>query len=207
MLRFRLRPRTERRYRTPLGAHQLWMVSLSAPVSRDRDASRTTLYPFTRIDDDKARLWLAGQWEIATREELLGRLGGLARSGYRASARARYGVEPLAWDIALYTDITRRGFGCGLLDEADAWNLLRNVVPQLARTYDSWQEYAEDYLLGRRIWREDLSGRASSPQSLPAPQSVADAHVAALLDPADRKSPWNLVPWDAIRRPDRPVGR
>ncbi|MZD05576.1 hypothetical protein GTW43_10825, partial [Streptomyces sp. SID5785] len=39
------RPRAERRYPQPLSAHQLWMVSLSAPVSRDRDVSRTTLYP------------------------------------------------------------------------------------------------------------------------------------------------------------------
>ena len=53
------KPRTGRRYPTPLTAHQLWMVSLSAPVSRDHDASRTTLYPFTRIDDDSARSWLA----------------------------------------------------------------------------------------------------------------------------------------------------
>ena len=36
----------------PLTTHQLWMVSLSAPVSRDRDAARITLYPFTRPDDD-----------------------------------------------------------------------------------------------------------------------------------------------------------
>ncbi|MZD05465.1 DUF1266 domain-containing protein, partial [Streptomyces sp. SID5785] len=174
--------------------------------SRDRDVSRTTLYPFARIDDASARHWLADQWEIATREELLVRLGGLARSGYRTAARARLGVEPLAWDMALYTDLTRRGFGCGLLDEADAWNLLKNVVPQLARTYDSWQEYAEHYLLGRAVWREGLSGRASE-ASLPAPQEVADAHLRALLDPDDRRSPWNRTPWDTIRHPDRAPGR
>ncbi|MBO1335468.1 DUF1266 domain-containing protein [Streptomyces sp. VRA16 Mangrove soil] len=179
------------------------MVSLSAPVSRDRDASRTTLYPFTHLADDKARHWLAQEWEIHTREQLIGRLGDLARSGYRAAARARLGVEPLAWDIALYTDLTRRGFGCGLLTEADAWNLLKNVVPQVARTYNSWQEYADHYLLGRMVWRDDL-GRRADPRdaSFPAPQATADAHLRRLLDPAEAKSPWNLAPWDTIRRPD-----
>lgn len=194
----RSRPKAERRYRTPLTLHQLWMISLSAPVSRDKDASRTTLYPFTRLDDDKARRWLVEEWEIDTREELIGRLGGLARSGYRAAARARLGVEPLAWDIALYTDITRRGFGCGLLDEADAWNLLKNVVPQVAGTYNSWREYADHYLLGRMVWHDRLRGTPDAP----APQAVADAHLRALLDPAARRSPWNLAPWDTIRRPD-----
>jgi hypothetical protein len=200
------RPRAERRYPQPLGTHQLWLVSLSAPVNHDRDASRTTLYPFTRIDEGKARSWLAGQWEITTREQLLARLGGLTRAGYRATARARLGVEPLAWDMALYADLTRRGFGCGLLQEADAWNLLKNVVPQLASTYHSWREYAEHYLLGRAVWREGLSGRAPQ-DALPAPQEVAEAHVETLLDPANRRSPWNRAPFDAIREPDRPLRR
>ncbi|MGY0019483.1 DUF1266 domain-containing protein [Streptomyces sp. cg35] len=192
--------KTEREYPAPLTAHQLWMVSLSAPVSRDRGASRTTLYPFTRIDDDKALRWLAEQWGIGTRQELIGRLGGLARSGYRAGARARLGVEPLAWDIALYTDITRRGFACGMLTEADAWNLLKNVVPQVAGTYNSWREYADHYLLGRTVWRDGLQGTPEA--SFPAPQADADAHLRSLLDPAAVASPWNQAPWDAIRQPD-----
>jgi hypothetical protein len=113
-------PKAARKYPVPLTTHQLWMVSLSAPVSRDRDASRTTLYPFTRIDDDKAVRWLADHWGITSREELVGRLDGLARSGYRASARLRLGVEPLAWDAGLYADISRRGFAAGMLSEAEA---------------------------------------------------------------------------------------
>ena len=83
------KPKVESKYPTPLTMHQLWMVSLSAPVSRDKDASRTTLYPFTRVDDGKAEKWLADQWEITAPEQLLGRLSGLASTGYRAMARRR----------------------------------------------------------------------------------------------------------------------
>jgi hypothetical protein len=36
----------------------------------------------------------------------------------------------------------------------------------------------------------------------PAPQSVADAHLKSLLDPANKTSPWNMAPWDAIGNPD-----
>ncbi|MEB8339194.1 DUF1266 domain-containing protein [Streptomyces endophyticus] len=195
-----IKPRTQRVYRTPLTPHQLWMVSLSAPVRPGKGASRTTLYPFTRVDDDKARRLLAGQWETGTRDELLGRLGTLARSGFRERARARLGVEPLAWDIALYADAARCGFAAGLLSEADAWNLLKNVVPQVARTYNTWQEYADHYLLGLSVWREGAQGTPS--ESLLAPRDVADAHVKSLLDPANRKSPWRRAPLDVIRRPD-----
>ena len=194
------RPKATRRYPVPLTMHELWMVSLSAPVSRDRNASRTTLYPFTRIDDDSARAWLADQWEITSREQLVGRLDGLARSGYRAKAQRMLGVSPLAWDAALYVDISRRGFACGLISEADAWTAMRNIVPAVVRSYGSWREYADHYLLGRRVWRDGL--RAGRREVLPAPQSDADAHLRSLLDPANRASPWNLAPWDVIRHPD-----
>lgn len=197
-------PKTSRRYPVPLTTHQLWMVSLSAPVSRDSGASRNTLYPYTRIDDDSARRWLAEQWEITSREELVDRLDDLSRSGYRARALQVTGVAPLAWDAALYVDITRRGFGCGLIDEPDAWTALKNIVPAVVGTYGSWQEYAAHYLLGRQVWREGLQGRAESASDLPAPQTTADAHLRALLDPANRSSPWNLAPWGTISHPDRP---
>ncbi|MFF7163106.1 DUF1266 domain-containing protein [Streptomyces sp. NPDC008086] len=185
----------------PLTAHQLWMVSLSAPVTRDRSASRTTLYPFTRIDDDGARRWLAEQWEITSRAQLVGRLDELSRSGYRARAYRVTGVSPLAWDAALYVDIARRGFACGLIDEADAWTALKNIVPAVVGTYASWQEYAAHYLLGRKVWREGLRGTADD--GFPAPQATADAHLRALLDPENRSSPWNLAPWNTISHPDR----
>jgi hypothetical protein len=196
-----MKPRAARRYPVPLTTHQLWMVSLSAPVSRDRNASRTTLYPFTRIDDESARRWLADQWQITSREKLVGRLDGLARSGYRARAYQQVGVSPLAWDAALYVDISRRGFACGLLTEADAWTALKNIVPSVVRTYASWHEYADHYLLGRKVWRDGLRGTQDA--SFPAPQSDADAHLSSLLDPANRASPWNLAPWDTITHPDR----
>ncbi|WP_367323178.1 DUF1266 domain-containing protein [Streptomyces sp. HUAS ZL42] len=195
-------PKAIRRYPVPLTMHQLWMVSLCAPVSRDRSASRTTLYPFTRIDDDGARRWLADQWEITSREQLADRLDDLAVRGYRSRAYQLTGVAPLAWDAALYVDISRRGFACGLLSEADAWTALKNIVPTVVRTYASWREYADHYLLGRQVWRDGLQGRADA-TDLPAPQAAADAHLRSLLDPANRSSPWNLAPWDTISHPDR----
>jgi hypothetical protein len=177
------------------------MVSLSAPVSRDRNASRTTLYPFRRIDDDSARSWLAEQWEIGSRQVLVDRLDELSRSGYRARAQQVLGVAPLAWDAALYVDIARLGFGCGMITEAEAWTALKNIVPSVVRTYASWQEYADHYLLGRKVWQDGLGGGRD--ETFPAPQSAADAHLSALLDPANRASPWNLAPWDTISHPDR----
>ncbi|MEV0179213.1 DUF1266 domain-containing protein [Streptomyces sp. NPDC050625] len=194
------KPKATRRYPVPLTMHQLWMVSLSAPVNHDRDASRTTLYPFTRIDDDSARCWLAERWEITSRDKLVGRLAGLARTGYRVRAQQLTGVAPLAWDAALYVDVARRGFACGMITEHEAWTALKSIVPSVARTYASWQEYADHYLLGRKVWRDGL--RSTQDAGSPAPQATAEAHVRSLLDPVNRAGPWNLAPWDAIYQPD-----
>ncbi|AVH58845.1 MULTISPECIES: DUF1266 domain-containing protein [Streptomyces] len=196
----RRKPKATRKYPVPLTMHQLWMVSLSAPVNWDKDASRTTLYPFTRIDDDKAGQWLADKWEITSREALVRRLDGLARTGYRTRALQRLGVEPLAWDAGLYVDLSRRGFACGMLSEAETWTALKNIVPAVVRSYASWNEYAEHYLLGRSVWREGLPGPRDA--NFPAPQSASDAHLKSLLDPANKSSPWNQAPWDAISHPD-----
>lgn len=191
----------ERKYPVPLTLHQLWMVSLCAPVSREARASRLTLYPYKHVNDGRARKWLTEKWEISTRPALLGRLDDLARVGYRARAEQRFDVSPLAWDIALYVDVVRNGFAAGHLEEADAWRLLHQIVPQARGVYGSWAQYAQGYLMGRLVWMDLLRGTES--ESFPAPQSVSDEHLRRLLDPANIESPWHLAPWEAIGRPDR----
>ncbi|MBO8184097.1 DUF1266 domain-containing protein [Streptomyces spirodelae] len=190
-------------YEPPLSTHQLWLVSLAAPVNRSPEASRTTLYPFRSRDDAAAERWLREQWEIPDRDELLHRLAGLLEDGYRAPLREQTGRDPLAWDIALYTDVVRKGYAAGHLDAPTAWNLLRATVMPTVAAYDSWHEFATDYLLVRKVWMEGLRGRAD--EDFPAPQAVSDAHLRALLDPAQHASPWNRAPWHVISLPDRPL--
>lgn len=193
----------EHKYPVPLTTHQLWIVSLCAPVNRGSDASRTTLYPFKRIDDERARRWLTENWEIPSHAKLLDALGGLAQRGYRAQIADRFGLSPLAWDIALYVDVVRNGFAAGHVDEPEAWRLLWSVVQPAATTYGSWKAYADDYLLGRIVWMGMLRGTPD--EDFPAPQEVSDDHIRDLLEAPD--SPWNMVPWQAINEPDRPAGR
>ena len=77
-------------------------------------------------------------------------------------------------------------------------------MPTVVRTYGSWAEYADHYLLGRKVWRDALRHAAgASDAGLPAPRAAADTHLRSLLDPANRSSPWNLAPWATISHPDR----
>jgi hypothetical protein len=187
----------------PLSAHQLWLVSLCAPVNRGSEASRATLYPFWYRDDAKAERWLREQWEIPHRDELLRRLDGLLREGYRAPLSRQTGSEPLAWDVALYTDVVRKGYAAGHLDAPTAWQLLGALVKPTVAVYDSWHAFAGDYLLVRKIWMEGLRGTPD--EDFPAPQAVSDTHLRTLLDPVNHASPWNRAPWHVISLPDRPL--
>ncbi|MGP3979425.1 DUF1266 domain-containing protein [Streptomyces sp. 8N114] len=200
---FRRRRSPQPPYEPPLSTHQLWQVSLSAPVNRGREASRTTLYPFRHRDDAEAERWLREEWEIPGREELLYRLDDLLREGYRAPLRAQTGADPLAWDVALYVDVVRKGYAAGHLDAPTAWQLLSATVMPTVAAYDSWQAFATDYLLVRKVWMEGL--RATPDEGFPAPQAVSDAHLRTLLDPANPTSPWNRAPWHVISLPDRPL--
>ncbi|GAB3960560.1 hypothetical protein GCM10029978_010160 [Actinoallomurus acanthiterrae] len=192
-------PKVEEKYPVPLTMHQLWIVSLCAPVNRGSEASRTTLYPFKRIDDKRARRWLTENWEISSQGDVLESLNGLAERGYRAQIAERFGLSPLAWDVALYVDVVRNAFAAGHMDEGEAWRLLWNVVRPTAAAYGSWKEYADDYLLGRIVWMGMLRGTPD--EDFPAPQEVSDKHIRSLLEAPD--SPWNTVPWQAIGEPDR----
>ncbi|WP_433323448.1 DUF1266 domain-containing protein [Spirillospora sp. CA-294931] len=192
----------EYRFPVPLTTHQLWMVSLCAPVNRGSDTSRTTLYPYKITDDDRAREWLADSWGVVSADEVYDALEGLAESGYRAQVERQFGVSPLAWDVALYVDVVRNAFACGYLDEPSAWRHLAAVVPPATRRYDSWRRFAEDYLLGRVVWTGTLQGTPD--EDFPAPQVEADEHIQRLLYPPNHESPWNRVPWQAIHHPDQP---
>ena len=178
------------------------MVSLCAPVNRTLYASRTTLYPYKRLAGGRARRWLAGKWDISSAGDVVQALDGLATTGYRAQVAERFGVSPLAWDVALYVDVVRNSFAAGYVDEPSAWALLHKIVRPTASAYGSWKEYADDYLLGRIVWIGTLRGTPD--EHFPAPQEVLDRHVRRLLDPDTGWSPWNMVTWNAINEPDRP---
>ncbi|HEY6321927.1 MAG TPA: DUF1266 domain-containing protein [Thermoanaerobaculia bacterium] len=69
-----------------------------------------------------------------------------------------------------------------VLEEAKAWQHVEHAAQRLRRTYRSWSEMSENYLLGRRYWGEgeDL-------------QKYFDAAAHWLL--TDRRSPWRRLDW------------
>lgn len=187
-----------------LGTHRLWLVSLSAiQLARAHGTSLYTVYPHAWLDRHQAQTSLNNDWEIRSREKLLPVLQDLAETGHREQCAASIGHPPLSWDFARYASMVRNAFCAEYIDEPQAWQLLEGIVGSIAEAYTSWRDFAEDYLAGRRVWVGPDTGE---PHDYPASQQQTANAVSRLLDPASTWSPWNLVPWDAIRRPDQPAG-
>jgi hypothetical protein len=90
--------------------------------------------------------------------------------------------EIVAWDLERLIFVARAGFSAGYLDQAQAWQHIERAAQRLRRTYGSWSEMSENYLLGRRYWGE---GEAL--------QKRFDAAAHWLL--TDRRSPWRRLDW------------
>jgi Protein of unknown function (DUF1266) len=90
----------------------------------------------------------------------------------------------LIWDYARALMLYRWGHMVGWLTEEYCWERMLPLALDIQRRYASWHDMATCYLQGRLLWSGG-GGRA---------QVEYDRLVEHLA--AERRSPWNLVPWD-----------
>ncbi|MFA6210032.1 MAG: DUF1266 domain-containing protein [Candidatus Obscuribacterales bacterium] len=90
----------------------------------------------------------------------------------------------LAWDYCRYLCLCRWGYQAGYLSESEAWQLMMPMAKRLQELYTSWEQMANEYLIGRDFWWHGKSLR-ESPNLLLIKQRL-------LKDP---DSPWMQLPW------------
>ncbi len=90
----------------------------------------------------------------------------------------------VGWDYARYVSLCRWGYTAGYLDEGEAWQGITHAAGILRRTFSSWRELGENYLIGREFWSPEETRRGGADYRATFQQ--------LLSDPA---SPWNRVPW------------
>jgi hypothetical protein len=91
----------------------------------------------------------------------------------------------LGWDYSRYVLLCRFGYHCGYLSEAEAWNRIMPVARMLQKTFSSWADLGENFLVGREFW--------SSAETLRTGAEVEAAYQTLLDDPF---SPWKWNLWD-----------
>ena len=73
----------------------------------------------------------------------------------------------------------------GYLTEDEAWDRIMPAARRLQRTFDSWKDLGENYLIGREFWSQEETERNG-----PLYREV----YQHLLD--DSASPWNRCAWN-----------
>ena len=87
----------------------------------------------------------------------------------------------LAWDYCRYVSLCRWGYVVGFLEEKEAWDKILYIAPLLQKTFNSWAEMGENYIIGFKYW----GGRRENQYS--------KTYQKLTEDPA---STWNLHPWN-----------
>ncbi len=90
----------------------------------------------------------------------------------------------LGWDYARYVTLCRHGYLVGFLTESEAWDRIIPAAILLQKTFNSWKDLGENYLVGREFWSYELTQKEG--------RWYRDYYHKLLSDP---NSPWNLNLW------------
>lgn len=89
------------------------------------------------------------------------------------------------WDYSRYVALCGWGYVAGYLSEKEAWDRIMPVARLLQKTFDSWEELGQNYLIGRAYW------------SLAQTRKSGDRYRRAVEQLCSRpNSPWVKLPWD-----------
>ena len=109
------------------------------------------------------------------------RITNLIRDHYR-----KRGARSLvAWDYGRYIMLCRWGYTVGYLTADEAWSRIMPAARTIQGSFHSWDEFGEDYLVGREFWSKEETERSGQ----------AYRNIERWLR-RDRNSPWKRLPWN-----------
>ena len=95
------------------------------------------------------------------------------------------GQSLLGWDYARYINVCRWGVAAGYMTPDEAWPLIMNAARTLQSTFGSWQEFGQNYMVGRKF---------VPPVDIGTPMRSAQAAYNWLI--SNSASPWQRIPWN-----------
>ena len=99
-------------------------------------------------------------------------------------ASRRKGLDIAAWDFGRYINLCRWGYLSGYVTEQEAWARILPVARFLQSSFASWDEFADDYFLGRAFWSVDQA------------ENTGDLHRKAYRD-LIAQGKWTQESWSS----------
>ena len=96
------------------------------------------------------------------------------------------GEHPLmGWDLARVISLARWGVSSGYLEKNEAWDWIMPAAQKIQKTYSSWKEVGESYLLGREFWSVSQMRK-----------NGYDHQQAVFWLTSNEHSPWKQFDWN-----------
>jgi len=91
----------------------------------------------------------------------------------------------IGWDYCRYIALCRWGYLAGYLSEKETWVKIIPIARMLQKTFDSWSDLGDNYIIGRTFWSyEQMEGN----------KYLYYKAYNKLIQDAD--SPWKKIPWN-----------
>jgi Protein of unknown function (DUF1266) len=169
-----------------LTMNQRWALAVAAQLTAVNGDSHDTLNPDPVKDSADWGVALNQWWDVSDHEEATEQLQSLKNGGHRVQFRQVLDHDVLAWDLVRLINVARWGYAARYLQEDEAWSYILDAAAQLHGAYGSWEELAQDYVLGHDVWAGE-------------PDEQFNRVTAELLDTDNPGSPWNRVAWNDFR--------
>jgi len=98
-----------------------------------------------------------------------------------ADNKGTWSKSLIGWDFCRIISICRWAVLCEYMTEEEAWAKVMPAARRVQKTFSSWEELADNYILGRRFWQVDDDAR-----------HYEQLKFHLLTNP---KSPWVTLPW------------
>lgn len=87
-----------------------------------------------------------------------------------------------AWDYGRFVFVVRSAYTVGYLTEEEAMTLIEEVGKRVRNRFHSWEEYGENYVVGREWWLQEFNG-----------DEETESIYSQLRQPLGQ---WTTIPWE-----------
>ncbi len=165
------------------GAAHRWALACTAiQFTKDKLCSKSLAG--VEINDhsvENERQLLQGRMNVASHQDLDRVLVGMEEK----IDKNKGNKSLLAWDLSLYICICRWGYLAGYLDDEQAWELIMPKAKLIQQEFTSWNDFAENYMQGRKIWDQSAYERD---------KDLFERAIRRLNQ--NKRSPWNEYAWN-----------